>query len=78
MRVKIGSPGVGVDIVDVDGGKGEGEVDDEEQEEENDDIVSHVSDADDDGPQSTPHEGALEWPQNEKDEIKLEFWEQYL
>ena len=60
VRVKIGSPGVGVDIVDVDGGKGEGEVDDEEQEEENDDIVRHVSDADDDGPQSTPHEGALE------------------
>ena len=60
VRVEIGCPGVGVHIVDVDDSEGEGEVDNEEEEEENDDIVRHVGDADDDGPQSAPHEGALE------------------
>ena len=52
-------PGVGVDVVDVDCSDSEGEVDDEEEKEENDDIVRHVGYADDDGPQGTPHEGAL-------------------
>ena len=59
MRVEVGGPGVGVDVVDVDCSDSEGEVDDEEEKEENDDIVRHVGYADDDGPQGTPHEGAL-------------------